>query len=374
MMTNRTRATAALAAAGLAWGTSVPLSKAALAWLAPGWLTFARFGLAAAILVLVSARPSARPALRAACTPPVLATGAVGYGGTILLQNTGIAKTSVTHAALLIGAVPVLVAIIAAVWQRAVARPVAWAGFALSLAGVAAITGGHAGGASSSGDALVLASVLLSATMTVSQNRMLARQDPIAMTAVQFAGAAAVALPFAACAEGMPAAPAGAGAVLALIALTVGGTLLPFTLFAYGQRRVSAEVAGAFLNLEPLVGAVAGIVFFGDPAGPRQLAAGAAIIAGIGLSSLPLLRRPAPAGPALGGPARDGSSHAQVGAQVRDRVEHERIAWQAGPPRDSGELVAGRLASQHAGDEAGAGPQAGLDVAWRVAGDRELVH
>jgi drug/metabolite transporter (DMT)-like permease len=88
----------------------------------------------------------------------------------------------------------------------------------------------------------------------------------------------------------VPAAPAGAGAVLAVVGLIALGTLLPFTLFAYGQRRVAAEVAGAFLNLEPLVGAVAGIVFFGDPAGARQLAGGAAIIIGIALSGLPLLR------------------------------------------------------------------------------------
>ena len=63
----------------------------------------------------------------------------------------------------------------------------------------------------------------------------------------------------------------------------------PFTLFAYGQSRVSAEIAGAFVNLEPLVGAMAGVALFGDPAGPLQAAGGAAIIAGIALSSLPLL-------------------------------------------------------------------------------------
>jgi EamA-like transporter family len=90
-------------------------------------------------------------------------------------------------------------------------------------------------------------------------------------------------------AEGVPALPAGLGAVLAVAGLAAGGTLLPFTLFAYAQGRVSAEVAGAFLNLEPLVGAVAGVVVFGDPAGPVQLAGGAAILAGIALSSLPLL-------------------------------------------------------------------------------------
>ena len=286
MNTNRIRAIVALVAAGLAWGVSVPLSKVALTWLAPGWLTFTRFGLAAAVLLIAVPRP----ALRAAFTARVLATGALGYGGCILIQNAGIARTSVTHAALLIGAAPVLVAIIAAVWQHAVARPIAWAGFVLSLAGVGLITGGHTAGTGKAGDALVLASVLLAAATTVVQGRLLANRDPVAVTAVQFVGAAAVTLPFAVSTEGVPAAPAGAGVVLAVAGLVAAGTLLPFTLFAYGQRRVVAEVAGAFLNLEPLVGAIAGIVFFGDPAGPRQLAGGAAIIAGIALSGLPLLR------------------------------------------------------------------------------------
>jgi drug/metabolite transporter (DMT)-like permease len=76
--------------------------------------------------------------------------------------------------------------------------------------------------------------------------------------------------PFAA-AEGTPASPH-AGALLATLVLTAGGTLLPFTLFAYGQSRVRPEIAGAFVNLEPLVGAVAGVIFFADPVGPVQAA------------------------------------------------------------------------------------------------------
>ena len=62
---------------------------------------------------------------------------------------------------------------------------------------------------------------------------------------------------------------AGAGPVLAVVMLALGGTLAPFTLFAFGQSRVSAEVAGGFLNLEPLVGAIAGAVAFGNPVGAR---------------------------------------------------------------------------------------------------------
>ncbi len=300
MNTYRRRAVAALVAAGLLWGTTVPLSKLALEWLPPGWLAFARFGLAAAILLTAASRP----AVRGACTPLMLASGAAGYGGSVVVQNAGITRTSVTHAALLIGAAPVLVAVIAALWQHTVARPVAWAGFALSLAGVGLVAGGQGGGATAAGDGLVLVSLLLSAGFTVAQARLLPGRDPVAVTAVQFLGAALAALLFSAATEGLPAVPHGPATVLATVALAAGGTLLPFTLFAYGQSRIPAEVAGAFLNLEPLVGAVAGIVVFADPVGPAQVTGGAAIIAGIALSTLPLLRagRPrAPSGPAVSG-------------------------------------------------------------------------
>jgi O-acetylserine/cysteine efflux transporter len=285
MNTNRRRAVAALVIAGLLWGTTVPLSKVALQWLQPGWLAAARFGLAA--LILLSVVPRAR--LRAACSPLMLASGAIGYGGSVVLQNAGITRTSVTHAALLIGTTPVLVAVIAAVWQKAVARPVAWAGFALSLAGVVLVAGGGGGGATMVGDGLVVLSLLIGATFTVAQGRLLRGRDPVAVTAVQFVGAALVAVPFSAATEGLPAAPPSLSVVLITLALAAG-TLVPFTLFAYGQSRVAPEVAGAFLNIEPLVGAVAGIVVFADPFGPAQAAGGAAIIAGIALGMLPLFR------------------------------------------------------------------------------------
>jgi O-acetylserine/cysteine efflux transporter len=310
MNTNRRYAVAALIAAGLLWGTTVPLSKLALEWLSPGWLTAARFGLAAAVLLaailLTAGWTSGRAKLRAAFTPKVLAWGMLGYGGSVMVQNAGISRTSVTHAALLIGATPVLVAIIAAAWHRTVARPVAWVGFVVSLLGIGLVTaGGGGGGATMAGDGLVLASLLLGAAATVAQGRLLTGRDPVAVTAVQFLGAAVGALLVTVFTEGAPTVPGSPGPVLAILALTVGGTVLPFTLFAFGQSRVSAEVAGAFLNLEPLVGAIVGAAAFGDPVGLVQVAGGAAIVAGIGLSSLPLLasRRRSQAAPLALAPA-----------------------------------------------------------------------
>jgi O-acetylserine/cysteine efflux transporter len=300
--------------------------------------------------------PGGRPpgsALRAAFTPGVLIAGAFGYGGSVMVQNAGIGRTSVTHAALLIGAVPVLVAIIAAVWYRAVARPVAWFGFAVSLGGVGLITtGSGGGGATMAGDGLVLASLLLSAMVTVAQGRLLAGRDPIAVTAVQFLGATLGSLPIAAVSEGVPAAPAGAGVVLAVVALALAGTLLPFTLFAFGQSRVSAEVAGAFLNLEPLVGAIAGAVVFGDPVGLVQAGGGAAILAGIALSSLPLIA------------GRRVARRAALVVAADAAADTSAAAATAAPAQGAGAQGAGVTASEGACEEAGTGVAQTTEVPW----------
>src|SRR5579875_3305913 len=264
----RTRRTAilSLAASGILWGLSIPLSKLALDWLTPAWLTVLRFALAAPALALVGRR-----GLRAACTPGVLATGAVGFGAVVLLQNVGVARTSVSHAAVIVGVVPILVALIAAGMRQSRTPGMSWAGYGLALLGIALIAGHGGAGASNLGDGLVLGSAMLSALSIAVQPRVLAGRDPAAVTAVQFAAGALTSLPFA-LHGGLPAAAAPAGPVIALIGLTLAGTLLPFWLFARGQVHVPAALAGAFVNLEPLVGAVLGWVAFGEVAGLPQLA------------------------------------------------------------------------------------------------------
>ncbi len=279
MTTNRT-AILALAAAGALWGLTVPLSKLSLDWLGGGWLTVIRFAIAAPVLAYAGRR-----GLRAALTPRIAAAGAIGFGAVILLQNAGIERTSVSHAALVVGAVPVMVALMTAVLGHGVVRPLAWAGYGLALGGIAVVAGSGGAGATTAGDLLVFASVALSATFIVAQPRLLAGRDPAAVTAVQFAAGALVALPHALAFEGLPPAPAETGPVAALVALAFAGTVLPFWLFAYGQSHVPAELAGAFLNLEPLVGVAVGWVGFGEAIAVNQLLGGVAVLAGIALST-----------------------------------------------------------------------------------------
>ena len=279
---DRRGALAALTVAGLMWGLSVPLSKVALGWLDPAWLSAARFLIAAPVLLLV-----ARHALPGALDRDVAKWGVVGFGGVILLQNLGIERTSVSHAALIIGVVPALVAVSALVRGSATAGPLAWAGYAVALGGVGLVAGGG-GDASLAGDLLVLASAALTALFIEAQSRLLRGRDAAAVTAVQMSAAAVVLLPIAVAMEGLPfaAAPAASPAV-ALAALVVVGTLLPFVLYATGQARVPAELAGAFVNVEPLVGAAVGAVVFHDVFGPAQTLGAAAILGGILLSLVP---------------------------------------------------------------------------------------
>src|SRR3954453_21449315 len=164
MLTRRqtTSAIVALATAGSLWGLTVPLSKLGMDWLGAGWLAVARFAIAAPLLALI-----ARKRLRQAISPAVLAAGAVGYGAVIVLQNAGIERTSVTHASLIVGAVPVLVAIVATVRGRGAAAATTWIGSLTALAGVGLVAGGGGAGTSIAGDLLVLASVTGSAGFIV---------------------------------------------------------------------------------------------------------------------------------------------------------------------------------------------------------------
>ena len=237
----------ALTAAGLMFGLTVPLSKVALGWLDPAWLAAVRFGLAAPVLALV-----ARRTLRGAMTPRIAAWGAAGYGAMVVLQNFGVERTSVTHAAIIFGAVPVFVAAGSALTGRAVAGPAAWSGFGVALGGVALVAG-SGGDASPTGDVLVLA--LGGARLGADRRPGRAARGPRPGRGDRRAdgrrGPVRARLRAPDVAARRRADGVGGDRAGALISV---GSLIPFSLYAYGQARVSAELAGAFVNLEPVVG------------------------------------------------------------------------------------------------------------------------
>jgi len=284
-MKNRS-AILALAAAGSLWGINVALIKLSLRWLDPSWLTAIRFLVATPLLAIV-----ARRGLRQAFTLRIFLSGALGYGAVVLIQNIGIDHTSVSHGAIIVGALPVVVGLVAATLGTGLGRPLVWLGYGVALIGVVLVAKGGGGGATVSGDMLVFASVVLSGATVAVQPGLLEGRDPAAVTAVQFFAAEVVSLPVALSSGSLPHAPSLPGPVMAFMALALVGTILPFWLFAYGQARVAPELAGAFVNLEPLVGAIVGWVAFSNPVGDWQIIGALTVIVGIIVSLVPTERR-----------------------------------------------------------------------------------
>ena len=70
-----------------------------------------------------------------------------------------------------------------------------------------------------------------------------------------------------------------------MVALALAGTLAAYWLFTWAQTRVPAQLASAFINLEPLVGALAGVAAFGDAFGRTQALGALAIVAAIALAA-----------------------------------------------------------------------------------------
>jgi drug/metabolite transporter (DMT)-like permease len=273
-ISERPRALMALVLAGSTWGLTLPLSAVALRGVAPAALVSIRFGCAAGILAAIARRGS----LRAALTWRIAWWGVLGYGAVVLTQCEGVERTSLSHAAVLGGIVPVLVVLIAI--ARGCRRPSALGTLgllgAVGGAGLFTSGGGHS---SLAGDGLVLFAGVCFSFYIVAQPALLAGRDAVAVTAVQMGAASIVLLPVALLAE--PAPRISGSIALALLGLVVVGSLLPFALYAWGQARVPHELAGAFLNVEALVGGLIGVVAFHDQMGIEQVLAIALIAAGL---------------------------------------------------------------------------------------------
>ena len=109
----------ALFAAGAFWGLGFPLGKLALREIDAAHMVLLRFAVAALAAAPFAFRDAETRAL--VRSPPVLAAGAL-YGVAFMVQFEGLAHVSVTLAALLVGAMPALIAVSARLLGERVSR------------------------------------------------------------------------------------------------------------------------------------------------------------------------------------------------------------------------------------------------------------
>ena len=265
-----------LIAAGLFWGLGFPLGKVALRETDAAHMVLWRFIFASLIaLPFALRRPEARALFR---SPLVLACGVI-YAVAFEIQNEGLARTSVSLAALLVGAMPALIAIAARLLGEPVSR-MSWAGVASATLGAAIIAGRPSATDSPQGIALSILAMFLFLAWLLMLRRAPKPPTPMAMPAVTVIVATLALVPISFALHGAPKFVFTPAAWAAMFVLGIFCTFLATAAWQFGAPRVGHARAGVFVNIEPLVGAMIGVALFGDHLTLGLALGGLCIVAG----------------------------------------------------------------------------------------------
>lgn len=288
----------ALAVAGCSWGTGFYFAKVALTEVSVGHMLFYRFAFGCLGLLPVAFRVRVVP--RRSDVPLFLIAAALYIPIQFLVQFEGLARTTVSHASLMVGTLPLTLAIAAVIFTHERLDRVGWSMIVLSTIGAILIvlqahaSGGIDGGPSLAGDLIVLVSLFAGvAWVLLTQHVMHAGHGYSAavMTVyVVFAGTAMLtAWVFAT--DGLPPIHLSLHVWLALAAQGLVATTAATLLWNWGLSKVPAARAGIFVNFEPVVGSLLGVGLLGETLGPLAIMGGLLIV---GAATVFTLRKPVP--------------------------------------------------------------------------------
>lgn len=276
----RTKAFAitALVLAGCAWGTGFFFGKIALAEMSVGQNVAWRFIFGTFVFAPVLFRRAPRYSRRDWMLIGIAAF--LGIPIQFIVQFMGLQLTTVSHAALMIGTLPVMLAITSAFTLHERLHPLGWLALLASTAGVALIASSSSagrGGATVKGDLLVIVSMMAAVVMVIISKHLITHHDPLYTTALILILGAVVLLIWVQLTEGISYHHSVRGWA-ALASQGLIATTGAYTLWTWGLTHVPAARAGVFLNLEPVVGTILGIAFLGDRLGLMGYLGGTLVI------------------------------------------------------------------------------------------------
>jgi drug/metabolite transporter (DMT)-like permease len=276
-----TRAYAALAAAGSLWGTGFLFGKIALDELAVPHMILYRLSLAACgfLPILVASGGG----VRREDWPTLLAAAALGVPLLFLVQFEGLARTTVSHAALMVGTAPILIGLAAARFANERLTRRNWALLVASTAGAMLIVFGTPpaqGGErpTVAGDLLVFLSLFAAVGWVLLSKRLMTTYAPSVVTATVMVTGTLLLDAWVLATSGVPPIRISAHVWLALAAQGLLCTTAATLLWNWGVSQVPAARAGLFVNLEPALGALLGVLVLGETLGWSGIAGGAIII------------------------------------------------------------------------------------------------
>lgn len=283
----------ACALAGALWGTGFFWGRLALNEMSVSHMVLYRFLFASLGMLPVALLHPVR--LTRSEWRLMLLAAAFGVPIQFLLQFQGLALTTVSHASLMVGAMPVLLAVAAAIFADERLDLIGWAALCASTVGAALVVlGGNPTAAgrdtpSLHGDLLVIASLITAlAWILLSKKLLETHSAPVVSAYTILCGTAmllvwdfgpALLSPF----THRPTESLLLHHVsgLAWSALAISGLFCTATttwLWNWGIHHVPASRAGVFLNIEPVLGSILGVELLGEHLGPYAWLGGTLIV------------------------------------------------------------------------------------------------
>jgi len=282
--------------AGCLWGTGFYFGRLALNEMSVEHMVLYRFLFACLGMLPVALMNLSRFRLTAGEVRMLLISAFLGVPVQFLLQFHGLARTTVSHASLMVGSMPVLLAAAAALFAGERLDRLGWLALWGSTAGAVLIVLGGSrapaahGEPSLTGDLMVVASLITSLAWILLSKKLMQKHSPPVVTAYTIlSGAAMLAVwvlgpwllsPLTHSSVAPP--PFAHVSATAWIALAISGLFCTATttlLWNWGIHRVPASRAGVFLNIEPALGSWLGVKLLGEHLGPHAWVGGGLILA-----------------------------------------------------------------------------------------------
>jgi drug/metabolite transporter (DMT)-like permease len=287
----------ACALAGCLWGTGFYFGRLALNEMNVESMVLYRFLFASlGMLPVMLIHRAGRVRMTAAEWRLLLIAAALGVPLQFLLQFHGLVRTTVSHASLMVGAMPVMLAVAAAAFAGEKLDWLGWVALCGSTVGAALVTLGGSRTASGRevptlmGDLMVIFSLFIALAWILLSKKLMETHSPPVVTAYTIlSGAAMLAVwvlgpwvlsPLTHAKVQPP--PFAHVSVTAWTALAISGLACTATttlLWNWGIHHVPASRAGVFLNIEPAMGSFLGVELLGEHLGPYAWAGGALILA-----------------------------------------------------------------------------------------------
>ncbi len=284
----------ACALAGTLWGTGFYFGRIALDEMSVEAMVLYRFLFACLGMLPVVLTHRAR--LTRGERRTLMLAAAFGIPIQFLLQFHGLARTTVSHASLMVGAMPVLLAVAAALFAGERLDWIGWLALCGSSAGAAMVVLGGSRATTGretptlAGDLLVIASLCTALCWILLSKKLMKTHSPIVVTAYTIYSGAAMLATIIVGAQllaplvhvRMDPIPVMHVSARAWTALAISGLLCTATttlLWNWGIHQVPASRAGVFLNIEPALGSILGVELLGEKLGPYAWLGGALILA-----------------------------------------------------------------------------------------------